>query len=111
VDEAARVDDALYFAVRPMLAVSGGSLMMLSTPFGKRGVFHREWENGEGWERYEIRATECPRISPGFLEEERKNMPERWFMQEFVEPQGAVFAHGDVTAALDSGVRPLFGRS
>ena len=34
VDEASRVDDALYWAVRPMLAVSGGSLMMLSTPFG-----------------------------------------------------------------------------
>src|SRR5918993_1355887 len=32
VDEAARVDDALYFAVRPMLAVSGGALIMLSTP-------------------------------------------------------------------------------
>jgi hypothetical protein len=37
VDEAARVDDALYYAVRPMLAVSGGALMMLSTPYGKRG--------------------------------------------------------------------------
>src|SRR5215217_4860270 len=32
VDEAARVADELYFAVRPMLAVSEGSLMMLSTP-------------------------------------------------------------------------------
>jgi hypothetical protein len=29
VDEAARVDDALYYAVKPMLAVSGGSLLML----------------------------------------------------------------------------------
>src|SRR5918999_833575 len=46
VDEAARVDDALYYAVRPMLAVSGGSLMMLSTPFGKRGAFFKEWTNG-----------------------------------------------------------------
>jgi hypothetical protein len=39
VDEAARVDDALYYAVKPMLAVSGGSLLMLSTPYGRRGVF------------------------------------------------------------------------
>src|SRR5215212_11759501 len=38
LDEAARVDDALYHAVRPMLAVSNGTLMMLSTPFGRRGV-------------------------------------------------------------------------
>src|SRR5215207_6984475 len=40
VDEAARVADELYYAVRPMLAVSGGRLLMLSTPFGKRGVFY-----------------------------------------------------------------------
>src|SRR5215218_4943433 len=40
VDEASRVADELYFAVRPMLAVSGGALMLLSTPFGKRGIFY-----------------------------------------------------------------------
>jgi hypothetical protein len=114
VDEAARVDDALYYSARPMLAVSGGTLMMLSTPYGKRGVFHKEWANGEGWERYEIRATDCPRIPPAFLEEERKNMPDPWFRQEygceFVEAEGALFAHDDVAAALDGEVRPLFGR-
>jgi hypothetical protein len=43
VDEASRVADELYYAVRPMLAVSGGRLMMLSTPYGKRGVFYEEW--------------------------------------------------------------------
>src|SRR5919107_914147 len=42
VDEAARVEDELYFAVRPMLAVSGGALIMLSTPYGKRGACVRE---------------------------------------------------------------------
>ena len=62
VDEASRVADELYFAVRPMLAVSGGALMMLSTPYGKRGVFYEEWTSGHGWERYEVKADECPRI-------------------------------------------------
>ena len=83
LDEAARVDDALYYAVRPMLAVSGGSLMMLSTPFGKRGVFFEEWQGGKGWERYEVPATECPRISPGFLAEEREALSARVFRQEY----------------------------
>jgi len=32
VDEAARTPDALYQAARPMLAVSGGRLVLLSTP-------------------------------------------------------------------------------
>jgi hypothetical protein len=114
VDEAARVDDALYYSVRPMLAVSGGALMMLSTPFGKRGVFYREWTDGQGWERYEVKAAECPRISSAFIEEERRNMPNPWFRQEylceFVEASGAVFSHDDVRAALDSSVRPLLQR-
>jgi hypothetical protein len=83
VDEASRVADDLYFAVRPMLAVSGGSLMMLSTPYGKRGVFFEEWTQGEGWERYEVPARECPRISASFLEEERRALPARVYRQEY----------------------------
>jgi hypothetical protein len=59
----------LYYAVRPMLAVSGGRLVALSTPFGKRGWFHHEYEEGQGWERIKITAYDCPRISPAFLEE------------------------------------------
>src|SRR5215204_4838293 len=77
LDEAARVEDELYFAVRPMLAVSGGALMMLSTPCSKRGVFFEEWIDGSsaGWERYEVPASQCPRISEEFLEEERRVLP------------------------------------
>src|SRR3954452_12711715 len=71
-DEAARVSDALYLAVRPMLAVSRGRLILMSTPWGKRGHFHEAWENGgPSWERVKITAAQCPRISPEFLAEER----------------------------------------
>jgi hypothetical protein len=84
VDEAARVDDELYFAVRPMLAVSGGALMMLTTPYGKRGVFFEEWTGGgQGWERYEVPASECPRIGPEFLNEERETLPPWVYRQEY----------------------------
>jgi phage terminase large subunit-like protein len=51
VDEASRVADELYFAVRPMLAVSSGALMMLTTPYGKRGVFYEEWTSDHEWDR------------------------------------------------------------
>jgi hypothetical protein len=82
VDEASRVADELYFAVRPMLAVSGGSLMVLSTPYGKRRIFFEEWSGGHGWERYEVPASRCPRISEGFLEE-RASLPPLIFRQEY----------------------------
>jgi hypothetical protein len=113
VDEAARVDDGLYHAVRPMLAVSGGALMMLSTPFGKRGVFFEEWANGEGWERYEVPASECPRIPLEFLEEERRSLPGWVYRQEyecsFEETEDAVFTTEMVDAAVSPDVTPLFG--
>jgi len=113
VDEASRVADELYFAVRPMLAVSGGSLMMLSTPYGKRGIFFEEWSQGEGWERYEVPAQECPRISASFLKEERRALPARIYRQEyecaFEDTEDQVFSFEDVAAALDPGVTPLFG--
>jgi hypothetical protein len=113
VDEAARVDDSLYFAVRPMLAVSGGSLMMLSTPYGKRGVFFEEWTNGIGWERYEVPASQCPRIPEVFLEEERHSLPRRVYRQEyecsFEETDDQVFSSEDVAAAISQDVTPLFG--
>jgi hypothetical protein len=62
VDEASRVPDALYCSVRPMLAVSRGRLIALSTPFGKRGWFFEEWTGAAAWRRVEIRASQCPRI-------------------------------------------------
>src|SRR5215208_5860697 len=113
VDEAARVNDALYFAVRPMLAVSGGALIMLSTPYGKRGVFFEEWTNGIGWERYEVPASQCPRISEAFLEEERRSLPCRVYRQEyecsFEETEDSVFSYEDVAADISKDVTPLFG--
>jgi hypothetical protein len=114
VDEASRVADELYFAVRPMLAVSGGGLIMLTTPYGKRGVFFEEWTGGLGWERYEVPATECPRISPEFLKEERRALPARVFRQEYLcsfeETEDQVFSFEDVQAAMSSDVTPLFAQ-
>jgi hypothetical protein len=112
IDEAARVEDALYYSVRPMLAVSGGRLVALSTPFGKRGWFHDEWHGAGEWERVRVTAQECPRIAPAFLAEERRALGERWFRQEYEcsweDVVDAVFAYADIQAALSDEVEPLF---
>src|SRR5437899_335072 len=63
IDEASRVSDDLYKAVRPMLAVGNGDLRLMSTPAGKRGFFYEEWANGgDRWERVSVPASECGRI-------------------------------------------------
>lgn len=112
IDEAARVDDALYVAVRPMLAVSQGRLVALSTPFGKRGWFHDEWHGPAEWQRVRITADQCPRITPEFLAEERRALGERYFRQEymteFCETIDAVFSYADIQAAFSDEVKPLF---
>jgi len=82
-DEAAFVDDDLNTALRPMLAVSDGQLILMSTPNGRRGHFFEAWEReGSAWERVQVTAFEVPRISRSFLEGERRVMGER-FRQEY----------------------------
>jgi hypothetical protein len=112
VDEASRVPDALYHAVRPMLAVSGGRLMAISTPWGKRGWWFEAWEHGTEWHRVRVTAPECPRISAAFLEEERRSLPAWVFNQEYLcvfgETLDSVFRHEDIQAMLSDDVVPLF---
>jgi len=85
IDEASRVSDEMYKALRPMLATSDGDLWVLSTPFGQRGFFYDIWANGgPAWERVSVAATECPRIGVAFLEEEKQAMGAEWFEQEYM---------------------------
>jgi hypothetical protein len=110
IDEAARVSDELYFAIRPMLAVSQGRLVALSTPFGTRGWFYEAWRSSERWERFEVPATDCPRISPEFLEEESRTIGAWWFAQEygcqFMDAESQPFRREDVERAFQEEVQP-----
>lgn len=112
VDEASRVDDNLYFTLRPMLAVSRGTLITLSTPFGKRGWWFESWTNGgAAWERVKVSAKECPRLSREFLTEERLALGRLWFASEyeceFVETVDQIFSYDVIHAALDPEIQPL----
>ena len=85
IDEAARVSDELYKTLRPMLTVADGDLWLLSTPYGKRGFFHENWEfGGAAWARFRVPATECSRISAKRLEFDRGQMGDAWFRQEYM---------------------------
>lgn len=115
VDEASRVPDSLYSTVRPMLAVSGGEIVLLSTPAGKRGFFYREWErslHNPSWERIgPILATDIPRIPASFLLEEKQALPAQMYQQEylceFLDEIGQVFSLEQIQRALsDPTVQP-----
>jgi hypothetical protein len=112
VDEAAVCDDALFYSIKPMLAVSGGRIILLSTPRGRRGFFYDVWTNGAGdWHRTRITAQECPRISREWLENEKRTLPDFWYKQElecqFVETIDSVFNFDDIRSIPSSDVKPL----
>jgi hypothetical protein len=115
-DEASRVDDALYRAVRPMLATSeGGRLILLSTPRGRVGHFWEAWSEGENWLRIEVPAEKVARISPEFLAAERLALGEAWFQQEFecqfLMAANSVFSPEDVARSISREVAPLFANA
>src|SRR5262245_19402070 len=83
LDEAARIPDVLYRSVRPMLAVSRGRLVALSTPFGQRGWFFDAWQGGGPWKKVQITWRDCPRIAPDFIAEERQALGDSWVRQEY----------------------------
>ena len=52
VDEASRVRDELWATISPMLAAApAAQQILLSTPAGASGEFHRAWSSDEDWER------------------------------------------------------------
>jgi hypothetical protein len=108
VDEAAWVPADLYVSVRPMLAVSRGRLIALSTPHGNRGWWYEAWRSAEPWERYEVPATACPRISPAFLTEEERTLGRFWYEQEylctFLDAETQAFRREDVERAFTEAV-------
>jgi hypothetical protein len=101
IDEASRVPDETYQAVKPMLAVSRGRLIALSTPFGTRGWWFEEWRGEESdWRRWKVPATECPHIPSEFLDEEKRKIGSWWWDQEYMgifrDAQDSVFRQEDI---------------
>jgi Terminase large subunit, T4likevirus-type, N-terminal len=121
IDEAAFVPDSLYHALNPMLAVSGGALWLMSTPNGQSGFFYNEWHDVARWQRTQVPADLCPRISPEFLAQQRISLGDQMYRQEyqceFLSTGTQVFSQELLQQAFDdlydpmNGGRPLWDKS
>jgi Terminase large subunit, T4likevirus-type, N-terminal len=113
IDEASRVTDEIYLAARPFVAASDGDLTLVSTPFGKRGFFYRAAAGDDAgrWDRVRVTAEESGRFAAEFLEEERSELGDRWYLQEygceFTDTSGSIFPHDVILSALQNDVEPL----
>lgn len=109
IDEAAQVSDALYATVRPMLAISQGKLLALTTPYGKKGWFYKAWAKEDGWYKVKVTANDCPRITDEFLRCEREQIGDWWvqqeYMCEFVDNETQLFSFEDIMSCVDDNVK------
>jgi len=81
-DEAHYIPDAVFVAIRPMLATTGGTLDLLSTPRGNEGFFYDCFQSDDFY-KIHIMSKDCPRISDEFLTQESKRMTKLEFCQEY----------------------------
>jgi hypothetical protein len=106
IDEAARVEDAMFRALSPMMAVAGpeARIIAMSTPWGRRGWFY-EATNDPSWTVVTVKATECKRISASFLEGEHRSIGDLWYRSEylceFLDPAGMMFSSEDIAKMFD----------
>lgn len=71
-EEAAFIPDIVYNSIRPVLGVSRGQTILISSPFGKRGFFYEEWIHApETWHKVRVSWRDCPRLTPEWLANER----------------------------------------
>lgn len=111
-DEAAQVSDDFYQAILPMLIVNRGTMILMSTPFGKRGHFFEEWQHGgEMWQRIQVDATQCPRMTLEELEKQKISMGDMFFRQEymceFVDNIMQTFSYDCIQRAFTDDLEPL----
>ena len=113
LDEASRVEDSLLASLRPTMATVDGRLLALSTPAGQRGWFHKSWTEGEDWHRIRVPASESPRLSKEFLDEELRELGPTMYEQEyelaFLSDSEALFNYAIIAAAFTADVQPLWG--
>jgi len=83
IDEAAFVKESIITEVcMPMLSTTNGTLLMLSTPYGKRHIFYTSFMNPKFWQR-KYASSICPRITKEFLEEQKIELGNTKFKQEY----------------------------
>jgi hypothetical protein len=113
-DEAARISDDMLSALLPMLITNAGRLILMSTPKGRRGIFHQAWTATDSdWERVQYRASDNPRLDPVELAEHRAILGQLGYEQEyegaFNEASGQLFTESSIAAAFDCDRVPIFG--
>jgi hypothetical protein len=65
-------------------AEAGGCLLMLSTPYGRRGIFWKLWETSAIWDRVRVPYADVGWVPNSIIEEARETLLPWEFQQEYL---------------------------
>lgn len=83
-DEAAFMPEQTITQVMfPMLSATNGSAIFLSTPWGKNHFFYKACTRPE-YSVHHAKSTECPLITPEFLQEQKRILPDEIYRSEYL---------------------------
>ncbi len=106
IDEAAFVpEEVINEAVMPMLSTTGGTAIMISTPYDRDHPFYKAFTSSL-WSKYHFPTSENPLVPEEFLEEQRESIGEQRFRQEymaeFVDDERSYFPMGLIRSCVHS---------
>lgn len=114
-EEAAFIPDPVFTALLPSVAATGGAVWLISSAGAPSGFFHDIWTRANlPYARFRADATQCPRITPGHLEEARLALGDLRFRREYLcefSPDALpVFSAELLESALDDSFDPWLAR-
>lgn len=83
LDEAAFIPDRAWVAIEPVISVSKGRTILLSTGQCKTGFFYKSTLN-ENIQQFHVSARDCPRHSKEFLDRKEAELSPVAFAQEYL---------------------------
>ena len=83
LDEAAFIPDRAWNAIEPVISVSKGRTMLLSTGQCKKGFFYKSTLNPD-IEQFHVSARNCPRHTKEFLDKKERELSPVAFAQEYL---------------------------
>lgn len=105
-DEAAFIPEEVWTAVTPMLSVTKGDRILLSTPHGQQGYFYDCFDDPT-FSSFHISSEDCPRHTKEFLEHERKRLGDLIYTQEylgeFIDEISQVFPDALIKSCMRAG--------
>lgn len=100
-DEAAFINEEVWNSVTPALAITRGSIWLLSTPYLSEGYYYECFHN-DTFKSFHQSAEDCPRRDDEFLAEKKRTLTRAQYAQmylgEFVDGFHRIFSEDWINA-------------